>query len=470
MALITKSIANATKVTASPEELTQIQSGYTGSVSKIPKAASTAISGTILGSSGIPTASLTGGVSQINSYLQSSLTSITSTFSNAVKGLASGLDSTLSGLFKDTNVKTASTITSLISDPIKTNFVDTKIPTSSAFKITSFEAGSQAISMTGASSQFGSNADSMIGTSLSTIMNRFNLDSSSGLASSITGSNSSSSLKSLFSTVGSLTKSVSGVAQTVQAISQIPNQLTQSLTRSINNEIQALTGRSGTLTNLTGVDASSFYLGTGTLTLQDQNGNLVSTTGSGTDSTTANALLSIARLIGCDTSNVTEYSSVNELASLFNMILSLASQQGLSSLVNSLLGCSMATTVYGQTAVTNAFTSVAGSDLTIASSLLGQITNPLTLNNPTLTRSIVSNPNLTAADTATLETLLAQLGATPLSAYETTTVDSSLVMYDVNTLSSSEKSILDSLFGDTTLSTYLNGSVVSLQADGTYWV
>jgi len=490
VAFISKTVTDATKVSSSPSDISKIQSGFTGNINEISKAASTAISSKVIAPINGATATVTAransattsvngilnqvnsGVANVNSYLQSAVKSITSTFDNSVKGLAAGLDSKLSNLFKDTNVKTAAATSTIVSDPIKTNLINAKIPASSSYKITGFEAGSQSAGMSGSSSQFGSNAASMISTSLSTVMNRFNLDSVNSLANGITNSKAEASIKGLFSTVKSVTQTVRGVAATVREIQQLPNVLSAQISRSIENNVQSFIGRASSLTSLTGVDAGGYYLGSKSLSLTDQTGTVVNTTSSGTDANTANAILSVARLIGCDTGGVTEYSSVDELSSLYNMILSLASQQGLSSLVDSLLGCSMSSTVYGQQSVLTALNSVASTDITLTNTLISNVTDSSVLyKNQQLAKSIISNANLNGSDAAAVTAALAELSYTPTSVFEIDiSTDGTVRVYDDATLNISEKSILDNLFNDTTMSTYLTGKSVSLLPDGTYSV
>lgn len=490
MAFISKSITDATKIGTSVTDLNRIQSGFTGSISEISKAAASSISSkaldpinkatiTVTGvSNNIPTningilSQVNSGIGSVNSYLQSAVKSITSTFDSSIKGLASGLDSSLSGLFKETNVKTASATTTLISDPIKTNLLDVKIPTSSSFKINGLQAGSQVSGAAGAINQLGSNASSMISTNLSTVMNRLNFDSANGLVSGITSTKQKNDIKSLFSTVSNIRQTIGGVSSTIRSISELPNVLSASVSRSIENNLQSFIGRSSSLSSLTGSNPSDYYIGSDKLVLQNQDGDIVETTGSGTDATTANALLSIAKLIGCDTNGVTEYSSVDELSSLFNMILSIASKQGLSSLVESLLGCSSSTTAGGQQSIFRSLSEVADKDITLTNTLLGSITNSsTTYKNKDIAKKIVSNGNLVPSDTAAVIAALGLLEFSPTDIYES--VDrsgGSVKTYNLDILTTSEKSILDSLFEDKTMSTYLTGQTVTLQPNGTYWI
>lgn len=490
MAFISKSVTDATKVTTTPGDLTKIQSGFTGTIDNISKSTSDAISSKVvspivvtanstntavnsaLGSVNSALSSVNNLTKQANSFLQSAVKSISSTFDQSVKGLASGLDSALTGLFKDTNVKSASTTTTNVSDPIKTNLIATKLPASSGFKLTSFESGSQSSSSSGSTSLIGSNSGTMTSTGLSTIMDRLNFDSVNGLTNGIATTKSNSSLKSLFSTVNSAVKTVRGVSATVQAIQQVPNALAAAAQKSLSNAVQSFTGRVSSLTSLTGIDSSGYFISTSPLGLVDQNGSSVTTTGAGTDAGTANALLSLAQLVGCDLNGVNEYSSTNELDSLFNMLMSIASKQGLSSLVDSLLNCNRVTTTGGQTAIVNALLGVSNSDITITNSLLSSVSDTSVLyKNQQLANDIISNSNLTAADADAVRAALASMDYTPTEPFEISyTEDGTITIYDQNTLNSSEKAILDSLFDDNTFSTYLGGSSVAIGSDGTLWI
>lgn len=500
MALLENSVVNSLNITAKPEELAALQSYLPSPVTTLSSQTTNAISGVAnssLGSiqgingniklNGINIDGLTTGTTssvnsalnqvtnlisgnstnivsstlgQASNYLNSAIKSVTSTFDGAVKSLAKGIDSQLGSIFKDTNKKDASAVVSEISDPIKTNLLNAKPPASSSFKISSLEAGSQAVGFSGSSSQFGTNAGSMIGTNLSTVLNRLNLDSVTNLANSITNAKSSLTLGGLFSNVKNVVKNVQN----------LPTQIVSNVSKSLSNDLQTFLGRSSGIQDATGVNPLSFFLSDSKFSLLDENGNPVDTNGSGIDATSGNSILDIIRFIGCSTPT-SEYKSVSEFASLYNLILQLASKSGMASLVDSLLNCSAATNPLGQTAISNTFKSVAAADAAIAAMVIDKVDNKAVMNDELITQSIVTNTNLKASDKSTVDYIMMSVGTTTEKAYSTSTISSdTTLVYNTQTLSSSSKSFMDSVFGDTAFSTYVNGTAMSLQADGTFAV
>jgi hypothetical protein len=132
----------------------------------------------------------------------------------------------------------------------------------------------------------------------------------------------------------------------------------------------------------------------------------------------------------------------------------------------------MSSTTYGQQSVLTALTSVASTDITLTNTLISNVTDSTVLyKNQQLAKNIISNSNLTGSDAAAVTTALAGLSYTPTSIFEIDIAsDGSVRVYDDTTLNLSEKSILDNLFNDTTMSTYLTGQSVSLLPNGTYSV
>ena len=152
---VTNSISTVVKGTDNTiSAITALAAGHTTDIQKAQTAANFALSILPAGS------------------LQSAIKSVTSTFEGGVKSLASSISPSLSNIFKDGNIASASTTTNLISDPVKTNLLSKKAPASTTFKIDSLQSGSQSVTTSGSSSSFGSGSKDMIGITLSTLLNR----------------------------------------------------------------------------------------------------------------------------------------------------------------------------------------------------------------------------------------------------------------------------------------------------------
>ena len=399
-------------------------------------------------------------VGKATSYLQQALKSTTSLFGQNPTGLASTLDSALSSVFKNTTVKSATNTISQISDPIKTNLLAAKAPLATAFLISGIEAGSQTVGLSGATSSFGSKAEDMISTSLSTVLGRINLDSTANLGKTLTDIKTNAAISGLFSSVNSVAKLASTTAQLVGGSKEL----------NVANDIQSFLGRTSNLQQaLGGTDVSQYYMQSQDYSIVDQDGQPVYTNKSGVSSTTANALLEIARLVGCDV-GIVNFNSASELASLFNTLLSLASQNGLSSIVNSLLGCSAAGGPLGQVAITNAFTSTAPTDAAIAKMLINKVDNKAALNTDLITQSLVTNPNLKSSSVGDVNLIMQSLGTTTQSAYQVQSIGSGTPVYNTSVLAASNPGFVETVFGDSTFTNFLNGVPVSLQSNGTFGI
>lgn len=458
-----------------------ISSGSTtalGTAASTIKSASSAITGVVNQVTGVEKA--------VNAQLQSALTSITGTFTGAVNSLASGINPSLSGLFKNTNVKTAATTTTAISDPVATNLL--KAPNASAFTIGSFQAGSQTVGSSGISVQFGTGAGTMVGTSLSTVLDRYQLDSSANLGGTITSSTASAKTGGLFSSLGSIVKSVSTVVKTVKQVESLAvntvhavestavraatvaiNSVTgaiNSVERGVANDLGSFVGRTSGLTGLTGQPSSAYFMSGSPYTLATSNGTLVNTNGSGIDANTANTISNLAGIAGCVTGGVS-YTSYNELASLYNAALNLATKFSLTDLVNSLLGCNQASTVFGQQSLVSSFMTATTSSVTLATSIAGKIQSPATLNTPYVNQSIVMNPNLSAKDLSSVSVLTGAIGSTPTTGYVVPGTEfDQYPLYDPTVIAQANPSFTTAVTGDSTLNDYMVGFPITLDGSG----
>jgi hypothetical protein len=436
-------------------------------VSKTVSTLSTVASKSIVSALGVSNP-LAGNVapSLLSTSLSSAVGALTKSFGVDPTGLAKGLDSALSGVFKDTNVKTASTVSTAISDP--TASLLAKLPNSAGFKLTSSEAGSQLISSSGSTTDFGSKATSLIGTNLSTVTNRFNLDSVNNIGNTITNSNLTTGLKGLFSNVSSVVKQVGSVAKTAITISNTINRSTGSSL--YGNDTQVFLNKVGNLSSaLSGTNMSQYVLSSTKNTLMDSSGTIIDTNSTGIDATTANLIASVANLAGCNIP--VGYQSYSANASYFNTSLNLAVRGGMTSLVTSLVNCAMGNTTLGQQALSNSFNTSLGSVVSLASTIISKINSPESLNTANNRQTLLTNASLTASDSTLVESIFNTMGTTTVKALSVESVSSDACpVLDYSTLTKATPSFLNGATGSSTISNFLNGKSMTLDSSGMYTV
>jgi len=454
MSFIDTSVINQSVIGSTAKTTAATVGAVNTNLQSISKLASTAVSAALA----VKNPSL----SNINTLVQSAglssaVKSLTSALSADVTRLAKGLDSALSSVFKDTTVKTASTVTTAISDPVS-SLLNSKVPTSSGFKLTSSEAGSQQISLGGSTSVFGTKAVDMIGTNLSTVMNRYNLDSVSNVAKTITDSNTTNGLKSLFSTVSSVAKTAINVVSTVNKATG--GALYDNDTAIFLNKVSNLSSALG------GKDLSTYSISSPNTSLLSSTGTTVNTNKSGIDATTANLIASVANLAGCNVPG--GYSSYSTVGSSYNLATNLAAQYGMTDLLTSLLSCAMGDTSLGQTSLKNSFITATSSYVSLANLILGSINDPTTLNTSDIKSSILTNQTLSAADKSTVDSIMSQLGTTTIKAYSIDEASSvACPVLNTNTLLSSNSSFVNSVLGDSTITDFKTSQVLTVSSIGT---
>lgn len=469
MSFLDTSVVNATVANKGATAVAQAQKTIaipiTAVSTNVSSSVATAVRGpSVVSSGGLGGTSLNNAASTaVNNFIQSAIKSISGTLGSSKTGLASGISPPLSKVFTNTNIPSASNTVSRVSDPV--NVLSLKNPASSAFRVTSASPGSQTVDISGANSKFGSGADAMTGTILSTVLNRFNLDSASNLLSSITNSFTGSKVSGLFASLNvdpAVSAAVTGVNATdLTAFVKNNTFLTD-------NDLNNFLGNSASLNNALGggQDFSSFFQTNNVYSLINQNGQAVSTNGSGVDATTANAILGILNLAGCGIADL-NYSSFFEKSSLFNLGLNLSALNGMKAEVEALLGCSHASTMSGQQSIINAFLATSGSQLEMADTVLSHVDVPSSVNNDYLNKTIVTNPRLRSTDVTTLDSVFGKLGTTTTKAVSVPTASSSSYpVYDVSLLSATQPSLVSGIFGDTTIVDYFNSSPMTLQKDG----
>jgi hypothetical protein len=385
------------------------------------------------------------------------MASVTNAFSADVTSLASGVNSALAGAFNNTNVKTASTTSTAISDPLATLQAG-KVATSTPFSLTSFSNSSSAASSS--TSAAGSLSAQMTGTQLSTVLDRYNLNSTNLVSTTVASATQASLVSGLLSSVASVTSSITA---TVGAVAKAVT----STVATVNHDVALFTAQTSALSNaLGGGSIAGQYIPATTTTLLSSTGSLVNTNNSGVDSITANAIVGVANASGCTTA--TTYQSYSAAASALATALTTAATSGLSDLTSSLVGCSVATTPLGQTALTNAFTAASTTQIGTASTILGGIAAPLTLNTPAITSGIITNQNLTAADAASVNSVMTSLGTTTETAYSIpgpSYPSPGYLVIDSTAVSNSSSGFVDASFGDSTLTDF--GSAVPMSTTST---
>lgn len=437
------------------------------------------------------------------SYLANAIKSISGTFGGGKTDLATGISGTLNGIFKNTNIKTAAGVPTLISDPVSTNLLNKPAaanPNSTTFKVDSLQSGSQAVTSSGTSSTVGTGASLMKGITQSTLLDRFNIDSITNLTSTITNSFSSAKINGLITNLeGGITKS-SGAAIGSSQLGQIiagltptgigstlglpaassttvglsgTTTLTQGITGSVPlstaNDLALFTGNATALGKASGLSTdqlSGYYLSDPNISLVTDTGTPVNTNGSGVDATLANSILGVLKIAGCAVTN-NSYSSSNILSSLFNLGLGQSAQKGMMAEVNSLLGCSHSSTALGQQSLVNAFIGSAGSQIAPAHAILGGISSPSVLNTNYVSKTILTNPTLNASSVGMVGGMFTTMGTSMTDALSVPGYTDNLYpVHDAATLSTAQPSFINAIYGDTSITDCFGGSEMGVFPDG----
>lgn len=419
--------------------------------------------------------------SEAGSFLQSALQSINSTFDKTTKGLATSISGSLADIFKDKNNKPASTTATDISDPVLTNLLKAKSPTSGTFKVDSLQSGSQVVTMSGSTSTFGSGDSLMTGVNLSTLLNRFDLDAINSLPKTVAESLSADKVNGLFTNSTSNVTSVispkvaSGkFGKTLGDLKSLAVNAT-ALTSSVSdiaklsksNDFQTFIGQASTLTKLSGVkDVSNYFLTNPDFSLVTNSGTPVSTNRSGIDAGTANSILSLLKFAGCTLTN-TNFNSANLQASAFNLGLSLSAQGGMLDEVTNLLGCSQAASPLGQQSLIGSFVSTVDRQLGISRAILGSIQSKSTVNTPFVRSSLINNPSLTVRDYPTVRAVLEDMGSSVAAAVTIPgTTNSPYPIYDAKLLAKTQPSLTKAIMGNDTFSDFVVGKPLKIGTSG----
>lgn len=390
-------------------------------------------------------------------FLNTALSSINSTLSGVATQLASGIDGVLGGIFKNTTIPNASKVTTSISDPVKTNLLGSTAVGGTSFKIGSAEAGSQAITMANSSTTFGSNAPKMVGSSLTTLMDRFSLKDSASLVKSLNSTSTNTILSGLFAKPTTLAQSTTSTTTASPAIST-----------GTNNTLQSILGKTSTLSALTGTSPLTYYTPAPKDPLYSvADGSVITTSSPDASADTANAIARLATSIGCSILDGQEFGSTSETNTLFGNALGLAASNGLDGILSDLLGCNLASSPYAQSSIVTAFNQVSGSNVSTAGILINHVDNPSALNSDGSLMTILANSNLKTTDYPQVEDIMSKIGTTTQQAYCTGTLSTQdLPVYDTKKLTASSPQFVDTVFADKTFSTLFNGRELSLDATG----
>lgn len=475
MAFVDKSTVTSSVINQGAEAVAAAQQTVSTSLPTIPKSVSQTVSTVVQGGrnavGSVESLAKNGGVGKTlervalnvaGGFLQAALKSVSGTFGASAKGLASGISPSLSKIFDDTSTKAGSAVTTQTPDPVSSNLLTQKPPLSSTFKVGSAVAGSQEVGMTGSISKNGSGASLMTGVGLSTLLNRFDIDSTLNILSSVVGGQQKNILGGLFGSLGGSSPSIIGINGAAQ------NQLSTSSLLNF-NDLNSFLGKVAPLEAVTGKsDFSKFFITNSEFSLLDDQNQYVSTNGSNVDAQTANSLLEILKAVGCSITT-SQYNSVFERDSIYNLGLNTAALNGMTREIQDLLGCNQASSVNGQRSISGAFVAVSGSQLGTASTILDSVENPASLNTDFINKSIVTNPNLKSVDVSLAKSVLGKIGSSPEKAMSIDSVSTAQYpVYDASVVRRVPVSFTDSLMGDQTLSSLLGGSSVTMNNDGTF--
>ncbi len=450
------SAANAQNNTISPTQLARTVAATanvaTATALNAANEARSVVTGTIAAGEQLVASTVGAVVKTAENVVSEAVSGVATLFSSAEHAVAGAVTSTLNGVFGNTANSALSQVGTVIPDPIASSFAG-GTPQSTLFSTSPINAQVGQVTFPGQSSSSTYALPVSIQGSLSTLSSRYGqsttyLSSPGNLNSVVSGDLQNSYLSGVFSAIGT---GVQAGVQTVATIGAVVN--------TVSNDYQALVG--GLARDLTGSNTglNGFY-NPSLPTTASYNGTPIAGIPSQTSSATLDTLTAATSSLGCGVTATTGYTPYGAIQSLYGSLLALASQLNINTLLNDLLGCSQYG-AYGQSVATSMFYSSAGSNAGTAYTLSNYIpASGVAVTRP-LTTSIITNPNLSPSDTASVLGIFSNLKVTPASTLATGMSIGNDTVWDSSVVSMTPSYLSSNLSGQN-LAILQNGTSVDL--------
>lgn len=367
-------------------------------------------------------------ISSAQEVVKSAVSSVSKIFADDSKALPDSATSITKPLFGDSSKPdaTAGAVKTPIADPVASNF-SKATPKSTIFKTTN---ATTALTPTDLTGQTTSSDPNILGR-LSSLIRRYGSDlvtsTVGGVSGTISGALKSNALTGVYSGLSTITSTVKSTEAGVgSVISSAEGVIGTGIT-----DFRALTA--GIARTLTGNDLGldGMYNADLPVTATPE-GAVIDGVPSNMSATTLQTLISSVKGLGCSVANI-DINAYGAEQSLYAGLLGLASELNFTSLLKNMLNCNRFDSNM-QSIGAGLFNTYAGSNATVANTLLTALPSTAVAGTPSLGKTIVSNPNVTTTQVSDVTSMLSTLKVTPTEAMTTGVTVNGEPVYDTSTL------------------------------------
>lgn len=395
-------------------------------------------------------------VSSAQEVVQSAITSVSKLFSDGENALSNTATQITSSLFGDSSASnsTAGSVKTPIADPVSSNFSQ-GTPKATIFKTTNATTALTPTNLTGKTTS----QDSNILGSLPSLITRYGNDivtsTVGGVSSVISSTLKSNAVTGTYSAIGTVTKTISATESGVKnVITSAEGVIGSGVT-----DFRALTA--GIARTLTGNDLGlDGMYNAGLPVTATSTGAVIDGIPSTLSTTTLQTLISSMKGLGCSVGNI-DLNAYGAEQSLYAGLLGLCSELNITSLLKNLLNCNRFDSNM-QSIGAGLFNNYAGTNATVANTILTALPSTSVASTQTLGKTIVSNSNVTTAQVSDVTSMLTTLSITPTEAMSTGITVNGEPVYDTSTLDAMSDPLITHIDPTGDLSKMTNGQELAL--------
>lgn len=369
-------------------------------------------------------------IKKAESVITNAESSVGKIFSAGESSLSDATKSITSSLFGDSSTPNTQSgaVKTPIPDPVSSNFASGTPPKASIFKTTNATTALTPTNLTGQTSS----ADTSILGRLPSLIKRYGsdiiTDVDGGIHSAISSTLKNSVVQGLFSDISAVSSTVS-TART--AVSNVITAGENVISTGVTDFRQLVTGLARDLTgNELGLDG---MFNPSLPTTAGVNGEAIDGVPTNVSTSTLSSIVAAAKGLGCEAGNI-GLNAYGAGQSLFAGLLGLASELNFTSILKNLLNCNRMDTNM-QSVGAGLFVNYAGSNASVANTLITSIpTTAVPLTQP-LKRAVVTNPNVTTtADVSDVKSIMSTLNFTAADAMSSGVSIDGQTVYDTSVL------------------------------------
>lgn len=400
-----------------------------------------------------------GYITSAEDAIGSEAASFTSLFSQSAQSVSKQINGLFSGVFSDTATQKSTTVPTVISDPVKSLMSESN-PATTGYKLTTGSGKPVQVSVTGTTKLADGTSD-LTSTQTQVLRNRFNLDDLTNLPSALTKLSNATGVSAVYSNLFGNSDGTSILQTAVKKVSGLEQEVVQ--------------GASSFLDGITGDVIGEFLpdtsVSSNSFSSVDNPQDIITTRDNQVTQDYIQKLTGGAKSLGCD--SIPTYTSINVQTTLSGLLLNAASQSGLTDLVQKMLDCSSFFGAKNDGTLSKIVTSLGGSSPSTSNILISSMTMPTTLNQKAYTQSVVTDPNLTAADMPDLDGIFTKIKASPKATFisDNSSATGNLPTYDLSLAAKTQTDVLDGIFGKSNagrsvLSDFLSSTITPVSSNG----